>query len=56
MTADPEYRAEAKRQNIDLNPMSGQDLQNLITDVTGLTGALLTKAKEVGAIKDAGEN
>jgi len=56
MTADPEYRAEAKRQNIDLDPMSGQDLQNLITDVTGLTGALLTKAKEVGAIKDAGEN
>lgn len=50
---DAEFRAEAARGNIDINPISGLEVQKLATDVVSAPEAELKRAKELIATADA---
>jgi tripartite-type tricarboxylate transporter receptor subunit TctC len=47
MTKDPEYLEEAKKLKLTLGPMTGEELQKLVGEVSNLTPALLEKVKAV---------
>jgi tripartite-type tricarboxylate transporter receptor subunit TctC len=42
---DPEFLAEAKKQNLTIGPMPGEELQKLITSVSDLTPEMLAKVR-----------
>jgi tripartite-type tricarboxylate transporter receptor subunit TctC len=42
---DPEFIADAKKQNAEISPMSGEELQQLIDDMVGAPPAVLAKVK-----------
>jgi tripartite-type tricarboxylate transporter receptor subunit TctC len=42
---DPEFIAQAKKLNLDLDPMSGTDMQSLIASTFDVTPELLSKAR-----------
>jgi hypothetical protein len=42
---DPEFVADAKKQNAEISPMSGEELQQLIDDMIGAPPAVLAKVK-----------
>ncbi len=47
MTKDPEYLEDAKKLKLTLGPMTGEELQKLVGEVSNLTPALLEKVKAV---------
>jgi tripartite-type tricarboxylate transporter receptor subunit TctC len=47
MMADPAFIAEAEKLQIDLGPISGEDLHSMVNDVTQLNEALLKRLKSV---------
>ena len=48
---DPKFIKDAEAQKADLAFLSGEKLQQLVADVSDLSGALLTQAKEIGSLK-----
>ena len=44
---DPEFLAEAKKANLDVNPLDGQELERAVKDLFNLDPALVAKAKEM---------
>src|SRR5712691_8405084 len=42
---DPEFLAEAQRINVTVNPMTGEELQKLVAEVSNLSPALLEKVR-----------
>jgi tripartite-type tricarboxylate transporter receptor subunit TctC len=44
-TGDPEFRAEVERTGLTVNPISGEDLQKLVGDVSSLPPDLLEKVR-----------
>jgi tripartite-type tricarboxylate transporter receptor subunit TctC len=44
---DPEFRAEAERVRLGVSPMSGEELQKLVAQVSGLSPALLERVRAV---------
>jgi hypothetical protein len=44
---DPEFLAEAKKANLDINPTDGAELERNVKEVFNLEPALLPKAKEI---------
>ena len=44
---DADFRADAEKGKMELRVMSGEQLTALITDVTGLSGPLLARAKQI---------
>ena len=47
MTKDPEYIADANKLKLTLGPITGEELQKLVGDVSALSPALLEKVKAV---------
>ena len=45
--ADPDFIAEAEKLQIDLGAITGEDLQIMVREVTGLDGALINRLKDV---------
>jgi tripartite-type tricarboxylate transporter receptor subunit TctC len=48
---DPEFLADAQRIKITVNPLSGEELQKLVAEVSALPPALLEKVRAVYALK-----
>ena len=48
---DPEFLAEAKRTNLTIGPLGGEELQKLVAEVTSLTPELLEKVKTAYEMK-----
>jgi tripartite-type tricarboxylate transporter receptor subunit TctC len=44
---DPEFLAEAKKANLDINPMDGVELERAVKEILNLEPALIPKAKEI---------
>jgi tripartite-type tricarboxylate transporter receptor subunit TctC len=44
---DPEFLAEAKKANLDINPMDGTELEHAVKEIFNLDPALVPKAKEM---------
>jgi tripartite-type tricarboxylate transporter receptor subunit TctC len=44
---DPEFLAEAKKANLDINPLDGSELEHAVKEIFNLDPALLPKAKEI---------
>jgi tripartite-type tricarboxylate transporter receptor subunit TctC len=44
---DPEFLAEARKANLDINPMDGAELERMVKEVFNLEPALLPKVKEM---------
>ena len=42
---DPEFVAEVERTRLGLSPLSGEDLQKLVAEVSNLSPALLEKVR-----------
>ena len=42
---DPEFLADAARTRLTVNPITGEELQKLVTEVTNLSPALLDKVR-----------
>jgi tripartite-type tricarboxylate transporter receptor subunit TctC len=51
MTKDPEYVADAQRLKLTLGPITGEELQKLVGEVSNLSSALLEKVKAVYGAK-----
>jgi tripartite-type tricarboxylate transporter receptor subunit TctC len=49
---DPEFLADAKKLGLDINPMSGADLQGLVEDMTSAPAPLVAKIKKLVASND----
>lgn len=47
---DPEFRAEAERSHLTIGPLAGEELQKLVSEVAGLSPALLEKVKAAYAM------
>ena len=47
MTKDPEYIEDANKLKLTLGPITGEELQKLVGDVSALSPALLEKVKAV---------
>jgi tripartite-type tricarboxylate transporter receptor subunit TctC len=45
MTADPEFKAEFERARVELNPLSGENLQKLVEELVGISPELVEKVK-----------
>ena len=43
---DPEFVADAKKLNLTLNPMPGEELQKLVASVSNLTPEMLEKVRK----------
>lgn len=50
MVKDPEFLADAASQKAELNPMSGEELQALLTEVHKMPPALIARAKELAQV------
>ena len=58
MTQDPAFLAEAEKAKLDLNVLSGEQMQSAIAEVTGLSGELLKKAVAINqatAVKEGND-
>jgi tripartite-type tricarboxylate transporter receptor subunit TctC len=44
---DPEFLAEAKKANLDVNPLDGEELERAVKELFNLDPALVAKAKEI---------
>ncbi len=44
---DPEFIADAKRANLDVNPTDGAELENNVREISKLEPALVAKLKEI---------
>jgi tripartite-type tricarboxylate transporter receptor subunit TctC len=44
---DPEFLAEAKKANLDINPLDGNELERAVKEILNLEPALIPKAKEI---------
>jgi len=44
---DPEFLAEAKKANLDINPLDGIELERAVKEILNLDPALIPKAKEM---------
>ena len=56
MTQDPAFLADAQKAKLDLNVLTGEQMQRAIAEVTGLSGELLEKAVAINqatAVKEA---
>jgi tripartite-type tricarboxylate transporter receptor subunit TctC len=49
---DKDLLAQAKKQRLDIEPISGEDVQKLVTKVYGMPPAVVAKAKEALVYKD----
>ena len=49
---DPDLLADAKKQRLDIEPISGEDVQALVTKVYSMPAAVVAKAKEALVYKD----
>jgi tripartite-type tricarboxylate transporter receptor subunit TctC len=47
---DPDFLAEAKRTNLTIGPLTGEELQKLVAEVSGLSPAMLEKVKAAYAM------
>jgi hypothetical protein len=45
--SDPEFVADAKKAQLDLNPLTGQELEKIIASVYKLDGSLVEKLKAI---------
>lgn len=52
---DPEFLAEARKRNMDVNPTSGKELQAMVAEIAGISPALIEKIKTEVGITSAGE-
>ena len=52
---DPEFKAESDKQKMEISPMSGAELQQLITDLIDAPKDLLEKVRQVTNARDAKE-
>lgn len=53
MTADAEFRATAKKINIELDPLSGDALQGMVEEIRAYPKALFDRTRELTAVKRA---
>jgi tripartite-type tricarboxylate transporter receptor subunit TctC len=44
---DPQFRAEAERLGMAINPVSGEDVQGLVTTIMGTPAELAERAKDM---------
>jgi hypothetical protein len=44
---DPEFLADAKKAKLDINPLSGAELERNVQEVFGLDASLVSKTKEI---------
>jgi tripartite-type tricarboxylate transporter receptor subunit TctC len=44
---DPEFRAEAQRLGMEVNPVGGEDVQRLVTKIMGTPADLADRAREM---------
>jgi hypothetical protein len=42
---DPDFQAEAERQGMDMSPMSGEELQQLVADIVNAPPAVIEKVR-----------
>jgi tripartite-type tricarboxylate transporter receptor subunit TctC len=49
---DPELLAQAKKQRLDIQPISGEEVQQLVTKVYGMPPNVVAKAKEALVYKE----
>ncbi len=49
---DPQFIAAAKRANLNMNPMSGEDLQQTVDDIVSVPADVVAQVKAAIAIKD----
>ena len=47
MTKDPEYIEDANKLKLTLGPITGEELQKVVADVSALSPALLEKVKAI---------
>jgi hypothetical protein len=47
MTQDPAFRAEAERLNIPLNPLSGERLQAMVTELGAYPESLFERVRQI---------
>jgi tripartite-type tricarboxylate transporter receptor subunit TctC len=52
---DPEFKAESDKQKMEISPMSGAELQQLIADIIDAPNELLEKVRQVTTSRDAKE-
>ena len=52
---DPEFKAEAEKQKMEISPMTGAELQQLIADLIDAPKDLLEKVRQVSSSRDAKE-
>jgi hypothetical protein len=48
---DPEFVAEAKKSNLDINPLTGEEVKKLVDDLFKLPPAMKSKLTSVLAVK-----
>jgi hypothetical protein len=44
---DPEFIAEANKAKLDLDPLSGEEVEKIVGEIKNLSPALIAKMKEV---------
>jgi hypothetical protein len=44
---DPEFIAQLEKQNLDLNPISGPEIERVVKDMYGLPAAALDGARDL---------
>ena len=53
--SDPQFIAAAKQANMDINPMGGEELQQIVRKVAGLSPKVIAMVKEAIKTKDLQE-
>jgi len=54
LVKDPAFLTEAARQNLDIDPHSGEEVAKIVADIVGAPPAIVQKVKEIMIPKDAG--
>jgi hypothetical protein len=49
---DPDFRAEAARHNLTLDPVTGEALQDLVAEILSAPAAIVAKAKAAMSYRD----
>jgi tripartite-type tricarboxylate transporter receptor subunit TctC len=49
--ADKDFLAEAAKADLEINPVSGEDVEKLVKDVYGTSADIVAKAKAAAAVK-----
>jgi tripartite-type tricarboxylate transporter receptor subunit TctC len=50
---DPAFLAEAARQNLDVDPRSGEQVAKTVADIVGTPAAIVQKVKDITAVREA---